>query len=105
MTYDAHHGVRGGEIADMFVARPGRKRGVAVQMLAAVARRVRDRGGVFLRGPATPQNAERLTRRGHLSGAFPLVQVYWAERPFETLADNADADARTLARRLALARS
>ena len=101
MTYDAHHGVQGGEIADMFVAPPHRALGVAVQVIAAVAAAVRDRGGVFLRGPATPENAQRLARRGYLSGAFPLVNVYWGPGLFDTLADNAGADARTLARRLA----
>ena len=60
-------------------------------------------GGVFLRGPATPQNAQRLARRGYLSGAFPLVNVYWGLGLFDTLADNGGADARTLARRLAAA--
>src|SRR5271167_2070842 len=75
MTYDAHHGVQGGEIADMFVAPPQRALGVAAQVIAAVAAAVRQRGGVFLRGPATPENAQRLARRGYLSGAFPLVNV------------------------------
>jgi GNAT superfamily N-acetyltransferase len=101
MTYDAHHGVQGGEIADMFVAPPHRALGVAVQVIAAVAAAVRERGGVFLRGPATPQNARRLARRGYLSGAFPLVNVYWGLGLFDALADSAGADARTIARRLA----
>jgi GNAT superfamily N-acetyltransferase len=105
MTYDAHHGVQGGEIADMFVARPHRALGVAVQVIAAVAAAVRERGGVFLRGPATPENAQRLARRGYMSSAFPLVNVYWGLGLFDTLADNAGADARTLARCLAAAAS
>jgi len=104
MSYDAHHGVQGGEIADMFVAPTHRALGVAVQVIAAVAAEVRGRGGVFLRGPATPENAQRLAQRGYLSGAFPLVNVYWGLGLFDTLADNAGADARTLARRLAAAR-
>jgi GNAT superfamily N-acetyltransferase len=103
MTYDAHHGVQGGEIADMFVAPPQRPLGVGVQVIAAVAAEVRERGGVFLRGPATPDNAQRLARRGHLSGAVPLVQVYWGDDLFAALADNAGADVRVLARRLAAA--
>jgi len=102
-TYDLHHGVGGGEIADMFVAQPARGSGVAVQLIAAVARAVRDDGGVFLRGPATAQNAERLMRSGRLNGAFPLVNVYWADALFDALADNADAGPRTLARRIAAA--
>jgi len=101
MTYDAHHAVRGGEVADMFVTPPQRPLGVGVQLIAAIAAAVRGRGGEFLRGPATPENAQRLTRRGHLSGAFPLVQVYWGDDLFDALADNAGADVRVLARRLA----
>ena len=66
MTYDAHHGVHGGEIADMFVAPTHRAQGVAAQLISAVAAAVRERGGVFLRGPATAQNAQRLARRGYL---------------------------------------
>jgi GNAT superfamily N-acetyltransferase len=88
-------------IADMFVAAPHRALGVAVQVIAAVAAAARERGGVFLRGPATPQNARRLARRGYLSGAFPLVNVYWGLGLFDALADSAGADARTIARRLA----
>jgi GNAT superfamily N-acetyltransferase len=103
MTYDAHHGVQGGEIADMFVAPAHRALGIAAQVIAAVAAAVRERGGVFLRGPATAENAQRLARRGYLSEAFPLVNVYWGPGLFDTLADNAGADARTLARRLAAA--
>jgi len=103
MTYDAHHGARGGEIPDMFAAPACRKLGVAVQLVAAIARAVRDRGGVFLRGPATPGNANRLAVRGHLSGAFPVINVYWAHGLFDALADNAGATARTLTRRVAAA--
>jgi GNAT superfamily N-acetyltransferase len=100
MTYDAHHGARGGEIPDRFAAPSCRRLGVAVQVIAAIAREVRDRGGVFLRGPATPENAHRLAARSHLDGAFPVIHVYWANGVFDVLADNADASARTLARRL-----
>lgn len=103
MTYDAHHGARGGEIPDLFAVPACRKLGVAVQVIAAIARAVRDRGGVFLRGPATPENANRLAARGHLNGAFPVINVYWAHGLFEALADNADASVRTLTRRIAAA--
>jgi GNAT superfamily N-acetyltransferase len=103
-TYDLHHAVSGGEIPDMFVARPHRGSGVAVQLIAAVAREVRAGGGIFLRGPATPENAQRLTRTGRLNGAFPLVNVYWAAELFNALADDADAGIRTLARSLAAAK-
>ena len=104
MTYDVHHGARGGEIPDMFVEPSARGLGVAVQLIAAAALQVRERGGVFLRAPATHANAQRLVRSGRLNGAFPLVAVYWGERLFAALADNADADPRTLARRLAVAK-
>lgn len=103
MTYDAHHGVAGGQIADMFVSPACRSTGVAVQVVAAVAHAVRGRGGVFLCAPATPQNAERLIGRGHVSAAAPLVNVYWGPGLFDALADNSGADARTLARRLRVA--
>ncbi len=102
-TYDVHHAVGGGEIPDMFVARPYRGSGVAVQLIAAVARQVRADGGLFLRGPATMENADRLMRSGRLNGAFAVVNVYWAAGLFDALADNADAGIRTLARSLAAA--
>jgi GNAT superfamily N-acetyltransferase len=105
ITYDSHHGVQGGEIADLFVTPRCRALGVAIQVIAAVAAEVRARGGVFLRGAATAQNAARLTRRGYLSAASPLVHVYWGLGLFEALADNAGANARTLARGLAAAAS
>ena len=104
MTYDVHHGVRGGEIPDLYVSPAARGRGLAAQLIAAAAREVRARGGVFLRAPATPENARRLARSGRLNGAFPLVQVYWADALFATLADQAGADARTLVRQLAAAK-
>jgi len=105
MTYDVHHAAKGGEIPDMFVIPACRGLGVAVQLIAAVARSVRERGGVFLRGPATSENADRLVKSGHLDAAFPVVHVYWTRALFAILADNADADARTLARHLAAARA
>jgi GNAT superfamily N-acetyltransferase len=105
MTYDAHHGVRGGEIPDMFVAPSHRKLGVAIQVISAVARSVRDRGGVFLRAPARLENAQRLTGRARVDGAFPVVHVYWGKALLGALADNAGADARTLARCLAAVRA
>ena len=101
MTYDVHHAARGGQIPDMFVAPAHRGAGVAVLIIAAIAREVRAAGGVFLGGPATPQNAERLVRSGRLSGTAALVHVYWGDGLFKALADNAGADAKTLARSIA----
>jgi GNAT superfamily N-acetyltransferase len=103
MTYDVHHGVRGGEVPDMYVTPRARGLGVAVQVIAAVAREVRGLGGVFLRGPATAANAKRLIDSGHLNGAFPLVHVYWSEAILDALATNAEADARSLVRRVTAA--
>jgi GNAT superfamily N-acetyltransferase len=103
LDYDLHHALRGGEVPDLYVVRTVRGRAVAAQLIAAIARQVREDGGVFLRAAATMENARRLTRSDRLDGAFPLTHVYWAGRRFAALAEHAGARPRALAVALAKA--
>jgi len=100
MTYDLHHAVAGGEIPDMFVARRCRGRALAVRLVAAVARAVRQEGGLYVRGEALQEDLVRLRLVRRLSVGFPAESVYVSGRAFRVLADLADADIRTLVARL-----
>ncbi len=54
-TYDVHHCLPGGCIADLYVKPGHRGRGVALRLIAAAATLVRERGGSFIKGQATPE--------------------------------------------------
>src|SRR5271155_1433520 len=51
-AYDLHHCLPGGVILDLYVAPAHRGLGVALALIAAVARRVRGAGGAFVTGQA-----------------------------------------------------
>jgi GNAT superfamily N-acetyltransferase len=92
MTYDLHHAVAGGEIPDLFVARPLRGRALGVRLIAAVARAVRREGGLYLKGEALQDDLARLRLVRRLAVGFPAESVYVSGRAFRELADLADAD-------------
>jgi len=100
MTYDLHHAVAGGEIPDLFVARPMRGRALGVRLIAAVARAVRAAGGLYVKGEALQDDLARLRLVRRIAVGFPAESVYVSGRAFRVLAELADADTRTLVARL-----
>jgi GNAT superfamily N-acetyltransferase len=86
-TYDLHHAVSGGEVIDFFVAASQRGRGVAVQLVAAVARAVRSRGGAFLYSLVLPDDPARLKLARRWGVGFAGEHTYLAQGVFERMAD------------------
>lgn len=100
-TYDLHHCVRGAEIMDLYVRRALRGRGVALQLVAAVAATVRVRGGAFIKGQAVgPATTRRLYER--VAVAFEGSDCIVGGRAFRTLAEHAGKPARAIIRGLPL---
>ena len=100
MTYDLHHAVAGGEIPDLFVAPPFRGRALAVRLIAAVARAVPAKGGLYVKGEALQDDLARLRLVRRIAVGFPAESVYVSGRAFRVLAELADADVRTRVARL-----
>lgn len=98
--YDLHHAVHGGHIADFFVARDHRGRGLAVRLAAAVARAVAETGGVFLKGEVLENDLRRLHLIRRTTVGFPAQSVYFSGRAFRELAELVQADLKTLVRKL-----
>ena len=97
--YDLHHCVPGAHIIDLYVDPSHRGVGVALELLADVAARVRDRGGRFLRGQALPaRGLEHLY--GRVAVLFPGDECNVGGRAFRVLADLAGVPAREAIRRL-----
>ena len=85
-AYDFHHCIRGGSIDDMYVEPSMRGRGVGVLLVAAVARKVRDAGGAFLRGTAVNESAvRRLYARAAVCGE--TVECTVSGRAFRRMAE------------------
>ena len=99
-AYDLHHAVAGGAIPDLFVARAFRGRALAVRLVAAVARAVRQEGGLFVKGEVLTDDAARLRAVHRIAVGFAGESVYVSGRAFRELAALADADIRTLVARL-----
>jgi GNAT superfamily N-acetyltransferase len=98
-VYDLHHCVSGAEIVDMFVEPARRARGVAVELLAAVAAESRRRGGMFVKGQAVESpSARRLYAR--VATCFPGADCYVGGRAFRALADLSGRGPRAIARGL-----
>ena len=100
MTYDLHHAVAGGEVPDLFVARPFHGRALAIRLVAAVARAVRAEGALHVKGEALQDDLARLRLVRRLAVGFPAESVYVSGRAFRELVDLADADTKTLVARL-----
>ena len=86
-AYDLHHAISGGEVVDFFVAASLRGRGVAVQLVAAVARAVRSRGGAFLYSLVLPDDPARLKLARRWGVGFAGEHTYLAQGVFERMAD------------------
>jgi GNAT superfamily N-acetyltransferase len=85
MTYDLHHAVAGGEIPDLFVARPMRGRALGVRLIAAggaggarCGRALRQGRGAAGRSRAAAAGAPH---RGRLPGRERLCQRLRVSRP------------------------
>ena len=85
-TYDLHHAAAGGEVMDFFVAPSHRGRGVAVQLVAAVAAVVRARGGAFLYSMVIPDDPARLKLARRWGVGFAGEHTYLAQQVFERMA-------------------
>jgi GNAT superfamily N-acetyltransferase len=98
-TYDLHHCMSGGEVLDLYVRREERGRGVALQLVAAVAATVRARGGTFVKGQAVGDaSTRRLYER--VAMAFEGADCIVGGRAFSTLAELAGQSARAIVRGL-----
>jgi GNAT superfamily N-acetyltransferase len=86
-TYDLHHDVLGGEIADFFVAPSHRGRGVAVQLVAGVAGEIKRRGGVFLCTLVLQDDPARVKLARRWGVGFAGEHTYLAEAVFHRMAD------------------
>ena len=85
-TYDLHHAVSGGEVADFYVAPSHRGRGLAVQLVAAVASAVKGRGGAFLYSLVLPDDPARLKLARRWGVGFSGEHTYLAQEAFERMA-------------------
>jgi GNAT superfamily N-acetyltransferase len=95
-TYDLHHAVAGGEIPDLFVAPAYRHRALAIRLIAAVARAVRNKGGRYVCGDVLTDDTKRLRVARRVGAGYPAETVYLSGRGFREVADLADADIKTL---------
>jgi GNAT superfamily N-acetyltransferase len=86
-TYDLHHDVLGGEIADFFVQPSHRGRGVAVQLVAGVAGEIKRRGGVFLCTLVLQDDPARVKLARRWGVGFAGEHTYLAEAVFHRMAD------------------
>jgi GNAT superfamily N-acetyltransferase len=84
-AYDLHHCVAGGVVLDLYVAPSHRGFGVALALVAAVANRVRDRGGVFVKGQAVEHPGLRETYE-RIAMSFPGADCIVGGRAFRALA-------------------
>ncbi len=88
--------MKGGEVVDLYVAPPHRGHGLAMLLLADVARRIRERGGTYLKGQALNNPAaQRLYRR--CARCFPGDECYVSGRAFRRLADLSGKNPREVA--------
>jgi GNAT superfamily N-acetyltransferase len=95
-AYDLHHCLCGGHILDLYVTAPHRSRGVAVQLIAHVARSIQAAGGAFVKGGAVDGGTG-----GRLYGRFAAAfgnDYILGGKAFRHLAGLPDLRARSLAR-------
>ena len=99
-AYDLHHAVAGGEIPDLFVARPHRGRALSIRLAAAVARAIRARGGLYLKSEVLMDDPKRLRLLHRVTVGFPGESIYVSGRAFRQLSEVSDGDPRSLLRML-----
>jgi GNAT superfamily N-acetyltransferase len=85
-SYDLHHCIKGGEIIDMFVDPVHRGRGLAIQLIMAIATQIQQQGGVYIKGQAVENpSAQRLYQR--CARCFPGADCYVSGRAFRRLTE------------------
>lgn len=98
-AYDLHHCVRGGVIIDMFVEPSYRGRGVAIQLIMAIATQIQQQGGVYIKGQAVENpSVQRLYQR--CAKCFPGADCYVSGRAFRRLTELSDQSLRDVVRNL-----
>jgi GNAT superfamily N-acetyltransferase len=98
-SYDLHHCVAGVEVIDMYVAPLSRGRAVSLLLIAELASRVRDFGGLFVKGQAVARRGvQGLYERVAMS--FPGADCIIGGRAFRALADLAGRPARFIVKNL-----
>ncbi|MBW4653153.1 MAG: GNAT family N-acetyltransferase [Kaiparowitsia implicata GSE-PSE-MK54-09C] len=98
-SYDVHHCIKGGEIIDMFVEPAHRGRGVAAQLIVAIATQIQQQGGVYIRGQSVENpSVQRLYQR--CAHYFPTVECYVSGRAFRQLAELSGKEMRDVVKNL-----
>ena len=85
-TYDTHHCISGGELSDFYVIPKYRGRGIALAIVALIARQIQEIGGKFLKGKSIPDpQVEHLYNRVAIS--YPGTEFITGGRAFRKLAE------------------
>ena len=98
--YDLHNVVSGAYVPDLFVSRPYRGRAVSLRLVSALARIVRQQGGVYLKSEVLTEDAGRMRLARRLTVGYPGEHIYLSGRAFRDMSELAEADPRTIARNL-----
>ena len=84
-SYDLHFCIKGGEVIDLFVCPEHRSRGIAINLLLAVASEIQKHGGVYIKGQAVDTRSERLYQR--CARCFPEADCIVSGRAFRRLTE------------------
>jgi len=99
LHYDLHHCIKGGVVIDLFVEPAHRGRGVAMQIIMAIATQIQQQGGVYIKGQAAENSsAQRLYQR--LAWCFPAAECYVSGRAFRRLTELSGQSMRNVVRNL-----
>lgn len=98
-SYDLHHCIKGGEMMDMFVAPAHRGRGVAVQLVIAIATQIQQQGGSYIKGQTVENpSVQRLYQR--CARCFPGADCYVSGRAFRRLTELSGQNLREVVKNL-----
>jgi GNAT superfamily N-acetyltransferase len=82
-SYDLHHCMKGGEVIDLYVFPSHRGQGVAMLLIARIAKEIQEHGGTYLKGQALDNPAaQRLYQGAH--GVFRELSVVYLDERFDT---------------------
>lgn len=98
-AYDIHWGIKGGNVMDLYVEKPHRGSGIALQIVAAIAHEVQRDGGIFFSGMAVDdERVSRLYKR--LAMGFRGEECIVGGRAFREFASLHGRSARDILRSL-----